>query len=89
MIGVGIAGARVEQDVQTVTVEHQPRQERRQQHGRESDLIHRLRVRPDRRVVPASKDRWLVDAIKGGKKLDDFLINKSGRKGRKKRRSKR
>jgi len=46
-------------------------------------------VRPDRRVVPASKDRWLVDAIKGGKKLDDFLINKSGRKGRKKRRSKR
>jgi len=48
-----------------------------------------LRVRPDRRVVPASKDRWLVDAIKGGKKLDDFLINKSGRKGRKKRRSKR
>jgi len=32
---------------------------------------------------------WLVDAIKGGKKLDDFLIDKSGRKGRKKRRSKR
>ena len=32
---------------------------------------------------------WLVDAIKGGKKLDDFLIDKSGRKGRRKRRSKR
>jgi DNA-binding protein H-NS len=32
---------------------------------------------------------WLVDAIKGGKKLDDFLIDKSARKGRKKRRSKR
>src|SRR5215468_10392527 len=32
--------------------------------------------------------RWLVAAIKGGKKLDDFLIDKSARKGRKKRRSK-
>jgi DNA-binding protein H-NS len=32
-----------------------------------------------------AKPRWLVDAIKGGKKLDDFLIDK----GRKKRRSKR
>ena len=32
---------------------------------------------------------WLVAAIKGGKKLDDFLIDKSGRKGRRKRRSKR
>ena len=32
---------------------------------------------------------WLVAAIKGGKKLDDFLIDKSARKGRKKRRSKR
>jgi len=30
---------------------------------------------------------WLVAAIKGGKKLDDFLIDKSARKGR--RRSKR
>jgi DNA-binding protein H-NS len=33
--------------------------------------------------------RWLVAAIKGGKRLDDFLIDKSARKGRKKRRSKR
>src|SRR5262245_24161671 len=36
-----------------------------------------------------AKPRWLVAAIKGGNKLDDFLINKSARKGRKKRRSKR
>jgi DNA-binding protein H-NS len=32
-----------------------------------------------------AKPRWLVAAIKGGKKLDDFLIDKQ----RKKRRSKR
>jgi len=32
---------------------------------------------------------WLVAAIKRGKKLDDFLIDKSARKGWKKRRSKR
>jgi len=36
-----------------------------------------------------AKPRWLVDAIKEGKKLDDFLIDKSARKGRRKRRSKR
>ena len=36
-----------------------------------------------------AKPRWLVAAIKGGKKLDDFLIDKSARKGRKKRGSKR
>jgi len=35
-----------------------------------------------------AKPKWLVAAIKGGKKLDDFLIDKSARKGRKKRRSK-
>jgi len=35
------------------------------------------------------RPRWLVAAIKGGKKLDDFLIDKSARKGRGKRRSKR
>ena len=33
--------------------------------------------------------RWLVAAIKDGRKLDDFLIDKSARKGRKKRRRKR
>src|SRR5262245_8665527 len=36
-----------------------------------------------------ARPRWLVAAIKGGKKLDDFLIDKSARKGRKQRRSKR
>jgi DNA-binding protein H-NS len=36
-----------------------------------------------------ARPRWLVVAIQGGKKLDDFLIDKSARKGRKKRRSKR
>src|SRR5262249_16185050 len=36
-----------------------------------------------------AKPRWLVAAIKDGKKLDDFLIDKSARKGRRKRRSKR
>src|SRR5215472_10142590 len=36
-----------------------------------------------------ARPRWLVTAIKGGKKLDDFLIDKSARKARKKRRSKR
>ena len=36
-----------------------------------------------------ARPRWLVAAIKEGKKLDDFLIDKSGRKGRGKRRSKR
>jgi DNA-binding protein H-NS len=36
-----------------------------------------------------ARPRWLVAAIKPGKKLNDFLIDKSARKGRKKRRSKR
>jgi DNA-binding protein H-NS len=36
-----------------------------------------------------ARPRWLVAAIKGGKKLEDFLIDKSARKGRKKRRLKR
>ena len=36
-----------------------------------------------------AKPRWLVAALKGGKKLDNFLIDKSARKGRRKRRSKR
>ena len=36
-----------------------------------------------------ARPRWLVAAIKDGKKLDDFLIDKSARKGRRKRRSKR
>ena len=36
-----------------------------------------------------ARPRWLVAAIKEGKKLENFLIDKSGRKGRRKRRSKR
>jgi len=36
-----------------------------------------------------ARPSWLVAAIKDGRKLDDFLIDKSARKGRKKRRSKR
>jgi DNA-binding protein H-NS len=36
-----------------------------------------------------AKPRWLVAAIKGGKKLDDFLIDKSARKERRKRRKRR
>jgi len=36
-----------------------------------------------------ARPRWLVAAIRGGKKLDDFLIDKSARRGRRKRRSKR
>jgi DNA-binding protein H-NS len=36
-----------------------------------------------------ARPHWLVAAIKGGRKLDDFLIDKSARKARKKRRSKR
>jgi DNA-binding protein H-NS len=36
-----------------------------------------------------ARPHWLVAAIKGGKKLDDFLIDKSARKGQRKRRSKR
>jgi DNA-binding protein H-NS len=36
-----------------------------------------------------ARPRWLVAAMKRGKKLDAFLIDKSARKRRKKRRSKR
>ena len=36
-----------------------------------------------------AKPKWLVAAIKRGRKLDDFLIDKSVRKGQRKRRSKR
>jgi DNA-binding protein H-NS len=35
-----------------------------------------------------ARPKWLVAAIKGGMKPDDFLIDKSARKGRRKRRSK-
>ena len=36
-----------------------------------------------------ARPRWLVAAVRGGKRLDDFLIDKSAGKGRRKRRAKR
>src|SRR6266540_4330382 len=36
-----------------------------------------------------ARPKWMVEALKKGKKMEDFLIDKSARKGRKKRRSKR
>ena len=36
-----------------------------------------------------ARPRWLVAAIKGGRRLEDFLIEKSAPKRRRKRRSKR
>jgi DNA-binding protein H-NS len=36
-----------------------------------------------------ARPKWMVEALKSGKKLDDFLIDRSARKGRKKRRAKR
>jgi DNA-binding protein H-NS len=36
-----------------------------------------------------ARPKWMVEALKKGKKLDDFLIDKSAQKGRRKRRSKR
>jgi DNA-binding protein H-NS len=36
-----------------------------------------------------AKPKWMVEALKKGKKVDDFLIEKSGQKVRRKRRSKR
>ena len=47
------------------------------------------KVPPKYRGGRGARPRWLVAAIKGGKKLENFLIDKSARKGRKKRRSKR
>jgi DNA-binding protein H-NS len=35
------------------------------------------------------RPKWMVEALKKGKKIDDFLIDKSARKGQRKRRSKR
>jgi DNA-binding protein H-NS len=36
-----------------------------------------------------ARPRWLVEALKKGKRVDDFLIDKSAPKGRRKRRSRR
>src|SRR5712672_2667409 len=55
MVDIVVAGLRVQQDGQAVAVEHEPGQERAQQRARKRDLIHRLRMRPDQRVVPAAE----------------------------------
>jgi DNA-binding protein H-NS len=64
--------------------------------GQHASALRGRKVPPKYRSPPGetwagrgAKPRWLVAAIKDGKKLDDFLIDKSARKGRKKRRSKR
>jgi DNA-binding protein H-NS len=36
-----------------------------------------------------ARPKWMVEALKEGKKMEDFLIDKSAQKGRRKRRSKR
>jgi DNA-binding protein H-NS len=36
-----------------------------------------------------ARPKWMVEALKKGKRMEDFLIDKSARKGRRKRRSKR
>ncbi len=46
-------------------------------------------VKGDTWAGRGARPRWMVEALKKGKKLDDFLIDKSAQKGRKKRRSKR
>jgi len=69
----------------------------RVQRGRPGGSVLRGRKVPPKYRSPSgetwagrgAKPRWLVDAIKGGKKLDDFLIDRSAGKGRKKRRAKR
>src|SRR6478609_10926376 len=47
----------MKEDGQTVTIEHQPWQERSQQRAWKGNLIHRLQVWADQRVVPASERR--------------------------------
>jgi hypothetical protein len=47
----------MEQHGEPVAVEHQPRHELGQHLRRKRDLIHRLRMRPDHFVVPASEPR--------------------------------
>jgi DNA-binding protein H-NS len=69
---------------------------------RPSRTRRRISALKDRKVAPkyrspsgetwagrGARPLWLVAAIKSGKRLDDFLIDKSARKRRKKRRSKR
>jgi hypothetical protein len=48
VIGVGVAGARMEQDIQTVTIEHQPRQKEAATVDRAADT----RLPKQRRALP-------------------------------------
>jgi DNA-binding protein H-NS len=70
--------------------------ERTARRGQRASVLKGRRVPPKYRSPSGdtwagrgARPRWLVAAVKEGKKLDDFLIAKSVRKGRKKRRSKR
>jgi DNA-binding protein H-NS len=63
----------------------------RVQRGRRASALRGRKVPPKYRSPSGetwagrgARPRWLVAAIKEGKKLADFLIDKSGRKGRKK-----
>jgi hypothetical protein len=58
-------------------------------HERRAELEKQLDKMGAIAVGRRAKPRWLVAAIKGGKKLEDFLIDKSARTGRRKRRWKR
>jgi len=70
VVGVGIAGFRVDEDVQPVAVGHQPRHHGREQLRLERDLVHRNRVRPHRLVVPAAhaNRESLLDARAHGRR---------------------
>src|SRR5215469_6898935 len=66
VVGEVVASLGVEQHGQAVAVEHEPWHEASQHLARKRDLIHRLRMRSDWRVVPATKHR-------GRKSLGDAL----------------
>src|SRR5439155_17812138 len=54
VVGDAVIGERMHQDVQTLTIEHQPRNQGRKLLRREGHLIHRDGMRSDRLVMPAS-----------------------------------
>jgi len=64
--------------------------------GRQGSALKGRKIKPKYRgpsgetwAGRGAKPKWLVAAVKEGKKIDDFLIDRSAQKGRKKRRSKR
>jgi DNA-binding protein H-NS len=70
--------------------------ERDGRRGRRTSLLKGRKVAPKYRgpagetwAGRGARPRWLVAAVKEGRKLDDFLIDKLATKGRKRRRSKR